>query len=110
MSEGDNAASVNRRKFLQAAGLAGAGVAAAPLSARAAEPDKAITEKQEWNRSLGAGVDKSPYGAPSRYEKHVVRRNVPWLTPSLESSVNFTPLHALDGVITPNGLCFERHH
>src|SRR3546814_15318513 len=26
------------------------------------------------------------------------------------SSVNFTPLHELDGIITPNGLCFERHH
>ena len=27
-----------------------------------------------------------------------------------ESSVAFTPLHELDGIITPNGLCFERHH
>ena len=27
-----------------------------------------------------------------------------------ESSVSFTPLHELDGIITPNGLCFERHH
>ena len=33
-----------------------------------------------------------------------------WLTASPESSVNFTPLHELDGIITPNGLCFERHH
>jgi sulfane dehydrogenase subunit SoxC len=24
--------------------------------------------------------------------------------------VSFTPLHELDGIITPNGLCFERHH
>ena len=24
--------------------------------------------------------------------------------------MNFTPLHELDGIITPNGLCFERHH
>jgi sulfane dehydrogenase subunit SoxC len=24
--------------------------------------------------------------------------------------VNFTPLHELDGIITPSGLCFERHH
>ena len=33
-----------------------------------------------------------------------------WLTASPESSVNFTPLHELDGIITPSGLCFERHH
>jgi sulfane dehydrogenase subunit SoxC len=35
---------------------------------------------------------------------------VSWLTATPESSVSFTPLHALDGIITPNGLCFERHH
>jgi sulfane dehydrogenase subunit SoxC len=40
----------------------------------------------------------------------VIRRDVSWLTASPESSVNFTPLHALDGIITPSGLCFERHH
>ncbi len=50
------------------------------------------------------------YGLPSKYEKHVIRRTVPWLTATPESSVSFTPLHALDGIITPNGLCFERHH
>ena len=33
-----------------------------------------------------------------------------WLTATPESSVSFTPLHQLDGIITPNGLCFERHH
>jgi sulfane dehydrogenase subunit SoxC len=40
----------------------------------------------------------------------VIRRDVPWLTADATSSVNFTPIHALDGTITPNGLCFERHH
>jgi len=47
---------------------------------------------------------------PSKFEQHVVRRDVEWLTASRESSVSFTPIHALDGIITPNGLCFERHH
>ena len=40
----------------------------------------------------------------------MIRRDVQWLTASRESSVSFTPLHELDGIITPNGLCFERHH
>ena len=31
-------------------------------------------------------------------------------SPPAQSSVSFTPLHELDGIITPNGLCFERHH
>ena len=65
---------------------------------------------QPWSSELGDGVDASPYGIPSEFESHVIRRNVPWLTADATSSVNFTPLHALDGTITPNGLCFERHH
>ena len=76
----------------------------------AAKPDPVITEVQDWQRYLGDGVDKRPYGSPSKFEKHVVRRDVSWLTASAESSVNFTPLHELDGIITPSGLCFERHH
>lgn len=101
----------SRRRFLGSAALAGAGlVTAGPARAEAAKPDPLITEVQDWNRYLGEGVDKHPYGVPSRFEKNVVRRDVPWLTASPESSVNFTPLHDLDGIITPSGLCFERHH
>ena len=92
--------------------LAGAaGAALAPIAARAqGTPDPAITQLQPWMQSLGEGVDARPYGHPSEYESHVVRRNVEWLTADPVSSVNFTPLHELDGIITPNGLCFERHH
>jgi sulfane dehydrogenase subunit SoxC len=50
------------------------------------------------------------YGKPSKFEANVIRRDVEWLTASRESSVSFTPIHALDGIITPNGLGFERHH
>ena len=112
MPEKPPADSVNRRGFLTAAGLAGAGLAM-PRHASATEaatPDPLITEVQDWQRHLGDGVDKRPYGSPSQFEKNVIRRNVPWLTASAESSVNFTPLHELDGIITPSGLCFERHH
>ncbi len=98
---------VNRRAFMTAAGLAGAAVATA---ARAQTPDPLITQVQPWNKQLGDGVQANPYGSPSKFEKHVVRRDVEWLTVSRESSVNFTPLHELDGIITPSGLCFERHH
>ena len=101
---------LNRRRFLSAAGLAGAGLATGALPSRAAEPDAAITDVQDWNRYLGEGVQAHPYGSPSKYEKNVVRRDVEWLTASRESSVNFTPLHALDGNVTPSGLAFERHH
>ena len=101
----------SRRKFLQGGLAAGSAVVAASASgAGAQESDPAITEPQDWTTYLGDGVDARPYGFPSEFEKHVVRRNVPWLTADPVSSVNFTPLHELDGIITPNGLCFERHH
>jgi sulfane dehydrogenase subunit SoxC len=81
-----------------------------PARSQSPKPDPSITEIQDWNRFLGDGVAARPYGKPSQFEKNVVRRDVEWLTASRESSVNFTPLHALDGIITPSGLCFERHH
>jgi sulfane dehydrogenase subunit SoxC len=100
----------SRRAFLRGA-AAGAGALAVGGAAKAqGAPDPAITELQPWMQGLGAGVDAAPYGTPSPYEAHVVRRNVEWLTADTVSSVNFTPLHELDGIITPNGLCFERHH
>lgn len=99
----------SRRRFLAGAGMAGVG-AALGGQAKAATPDPAITEIQDWNRYLGQGVDAAPYGKPSPFEKEAVRRTVPWLTADLISSINFTPLHMLDGTITPSGLCFERHH
>jgi sulfane dehydrogenase subunit SoxC len=106
-----SAESLNRRGFLKATALAGAGAAlTSATAAETAQPDPLITEVQDPARYLGDGVDKRPYGSPSKFEKHIVRRDVPWLTASPESSVNFTPLHELDGIITPSGLCFERHH
>jgi sulfane dehydrogenase subunit SoxC len=110
MTEPTSTLLLNRRRFLGAASLAGAGMASGALKAQTPKPDPLITEVQDHARYLGAGVDAAPYGAPSKFEKHIVRRNVPWLTAETVSSVNFTPLHELDGIITPSGLCFERHH
>jgi sulfane dehydrogenase subunit SoxC len=100
----------SRRNFLKGAALAGSAAIAGKAAAQTAAPDPLITDIQDWNRTLGPGVDAAPYGKPSKFEAHVVRRNVPWLTADAASSVNFTPLHELDGIVTPNGLCFERHH
>ncbi|MEM7685798.1 MAG: molybdopterin-dependent oxidoreductase, partial [Pseudomonadota bacterium] len=108
MTDNPTRKGANRRQFLTA-GLA-AGGAAATASVAHAAGDPAILEVKPWAQELGEGVDARPYGTPSEFEKHVVRRNVPWLTADPVSSVNFTPLHDLDGIITPNGLCFERHH
>ena len=108
MTETPKGRTPSRRTFLQAAAAAPVALAAGRAAAQQADP--AITEVKPWTRYLGEGVDAAPYGSPSEFEAHVVRRDVPWLTADPVSSVNFTPLHELDGIITPNGLCFERHH
>ncbi|MDV4167462.1 sulfite dehydrogenase [Rhodovulum sp. FJ3] len=97
-----------RRGFLKA--TAAAGGAAMTAGAAQAAGDPLITEKQPWAQALGDGVDATPYGLPIKFEEDVIRRNVPWLTADPISSINFTPIHALDGTITPQGCAFERHH
>lgn len=103
----------DRRSLLKKGLAVGGGVSASLAGGSvlaAQEPEKLITEIQDWNRYLGDGVDVRPYGQPSQFESDAVRRDVSWLTADPKSSVNFTPLHKLDGIITPSGLCFERHH
>ncbi|MFD1341880.1 sulfite dehydrogenase [Litorisediminicola beolgyonensis] len=102
-------AGTSRRAFLRGSVALGGAVLGAG-AARAAEPDPLITETQGFAQSLGDGVDATPYGLPIEYESDVIRRNVEWLTADTISSINFTPIHALDGTITPQGCAFERHH
>ena len=99
----------SRRAFLRGSVAAAAGAVTAG-AARAATPDPLITEVQDWASGLGQGVDEVPYGLPIEFESDVIRRNVEWLTADTISSINFTPIHALDGTITPQGCAFERHH
>ena len=101
----------SRRAVLRAA-LAAGGAAALghPALAGAGNPANQPPNVPDWTRYLGDGVAIRAYGKPSKHEAHVIRRHVEWLTASRESSVSFTPLHELDGIITPNGLGFERHH
>lgn len=98
----------SRRAFLRGSAAAAAGSIAGAASAQTADP--LITDVQDWASITGVGVDETPYGLPIEYESHVVRRNVEWLTASPISSINFTPIHALEGTITPQGCAFERHH
>ena len=111
MSEYSDDFAASRRRFLAGAAASGVGaLGAAATGASAGTPDPLITEVQDWASGLGDGVDATPYGLPIEYEKDVVRRNVEWLTADTISSINFTPIHALDGTITPQGCAFERHH
>lgn len=81
---------------------------AATRGARADDPSPPADA--DWSQSLGPGVGETVYGAPSKFEKDAIRRTVPWLTASPESSISFTPLQYHTGIITPSGLFFERYH
>ena len=98
-----------RRGFLRGAFLAAAGVAATRV-ARAADGDPAILELPPSSKGLGQPVAARPYGAPSQFEQNIQRRQSPGLTRVPQSSVAFAPLQGFFGIITPNGLHFERHH
>ena len=103
---------VNRRRFIKgsAAMASSLAVAAVPTIAMSTDLNNLPPHVPSWSQELGDGVDVSPYGTPSKFEKKVIRRTVPWLTATPESSVSFTPLAKLHGIITPNGLHFCRHH
>ena len=109
MTESLKGAKPSRRQFLTGAAAAGAGAVAAGATA-AAGGDPMIEQVQDWAQATGEGVDATPYGLPIEFEGDGVRRNVEWLTADTISSINFTPIHALDGTITPQGCAFERHH
>ena len=105
-----------RRGFLRqafAASLAGTGAASAlgqgnPLPAAGGDPN--ILNLPAHSTGLGQAVVTDGYGKPSRFESNVQRRQSPGLTQTTQSSVSFAPLQSLFGIVTPNGLHFERHH
>ena len=102
------AADSKRRAFL----VQGAAIAGSLAAASAARPANAAADAQSpadppWTRTLGAPILASPYGVPSRYEAGVLRRQSPGLTRTAQSSVSFTPLQSLFGIITPIGPAFR---
>jgi sulfane dehydrogenase subunit SoxC len=55
------------------------------------------------------GTPFTPYGMPSEFEDRVLR--FPTQNEVVPGNgVSWTPLHLMEGTITPNGLHYERHH
>src|SRR5258708_23925302 len=97
---------LGRRLWLKRTALA-----SGALLARAAHgaPAELPLATPESTRKLGAPILNPEYGLPSPYEAEVLRKPTD-LTPTQYSSWSFTPLQDLRGMVTPNGLFFERHH
>ena len=107
--------SPGRRAFLRT-GLAGAALAAgaaASVSRAAAEPTP-VTEPleiPEWTRTMGRPIPPEMYGMPSKYEVKVVRRRSDvFVNRQNWSDWSMSPLQYQHGIVTPNGVFFERHH
>ncbi|MHC8945239.1 sulfite dehydrogenase [Advenella incenata] len=110
-----------RRQFLRNGVTAVTGVLAgsAGLSAAAAQSGTATKEATAaadnaltippWTRQPGALVGSRPYGKPSEFESGIIR-HLRKTDKQYFSSSTRTPLQELDGIITPNGLFYERHH
>jgi len=96
-----------RRNFLRRGSTLAGGVIASGASLAAAAP-LAIPES---NQTFGKPIAETDYGVPSKFESNVRRRR----TDVLKNRQNFsdwsmTPLADQHGIITPNGLIYERHH
>ena len=98
-----------RRSFLRdsvavagsagAVGLAGTTATAAPL------------DIPESNKQMGRPLPPDEYGMPSKFEAQVKRRRSNVLVNRQNfSDWSMTPLQSTPGIITPNGLFYERHH
>jgi sulfane dehydrogenase subunit SoxC len=104
----------SRRRFLRegawisGVALAG-GFADGEARAATAETDNLPPNVPEWMKTPGDAMGSQLYGAPSPFEKSVVK-NIPKNLPQYLSASGRTPLQDLDGIITPNGLFYERHH
>ena len=111
-AEGMNAARRDflRQSFAAASATLAAGSAFAAADHPGPEGDLAILQAQKSATTLGHPVAYQPYGLPSQHEASLQRRESPGLTKRRESSIAFTPLQGLFGIITPSGLHFERHH
>src|SRR5882672_9216744 len=95
--------SSRRDFFRKTAALTGGAIAASAGAAPLPVPPSA--------QEPGRPIPEAMYGMPSKYEAHVARRRSDVLKNRQNwSDWSMTPLQYQPGIITPNGLIFERHH
>ena len=111
----EDPAATSRRRFLRKGGavLGGAvvagGLGGSKLSAATENSENLPPNVPEWMKTPGDPMGSQLYGSPSPFEKGVVK-NIAENLPQYLSASGRTPLQDLDGIITPNGLFYERHH
>lgn len=99
---------LSRRGMLLSGALLGGALVVRP--ARAEAPPGAIEYPVQPDPTREQGrviLDDGGYGSRSQFENEIRWR---YPTASLDSSWSMTPLASGQGIITPSGLHFERHH
>lgn len=96
---------IHRRALLRGA-LFSAGIAAAGAGIAQAD-DGTGANAPDWMKAPGRPF--SGYGTPSKWQEKV-QRIFTTAPGRAGTGVSRTPLHLLEGTITPAGLHFERHH
>lgn len=109
-SSGGTSSVASRRTFLRRSAAIG-GLASAGVVVPFAQADQtdALPAAEAWSKTPGSPVGAQRYGQPSAFEKSVVRQ-IRTTDKQYLSSSSRSPLDELDGIITPNGLFYERHH
>jgi sulfane dehydrogenase subunit SoxC len=105
--------SVSRRDFFRKTASVSTIAAAAVLApSTILADDENIMHHPKWGTTLGDELNKYPYGIPSKYEHNIVRRTSSLMSSAgdMHAAVSMSPLHELEGIITPNGLHFTRTH
>ena len=97
----------SKRSFLKrAAGL----LAASGLVAGGAKRADAVEPPDVAPSMKAPGAGMSEYGSPAKYEVKVTRTGIRSQPGTTGSGASRAPLESLDGMLTPSGLHFERHH
>jgi sulfane dehydrogenase subunit SoxC len=107
----NNFSQTSRRALLRNAAVIGSAALAgsAVRGASASGANNLPPNVPEWMKVPGDPMGSQPYGTPSPFERNVVK-NISKNLPQYLSASGRTPLQDLDGIITPNGLFYERHH
>jgi sulfane dehydrogenase subunit SoxC len=109
----DDSSATSRRGFLRGGAVIGGAALASTIAGSASaidsNSDNLPPNVPEWMKAPGDPMGSQPYGTPSPFEKNVVK-NIAKDLPQYLSASGRAPLQDLDGIITPNGLFYERHH
>ncbi len=98
-----------RRSFLHKTALiAGTTLAGGVMTGRAGGAQLPIPSTSQ---QAGRPIPPTSYGTPSKFEANVVRRRTDvFVNRQNWSDWSMSPLQDQHGIVTPNGLFFERHH